>query len=183
MAQEWNPAARGMSLWELMLTLALVSVLLGLAVPSFEDVVLDNRRAADVNMLVGSIQLARNESIKRARPVVLCKTRDPTTCAGEGVHWEHGWMVFANEDDDSPVVRDPDEPLLRAHQPAIAGTIRGNRGTFHFRPGFWRSTNGTITFCDRRGAAKARAVIISYTGRPRVSDTGPGRPLVCANPL
>jgi hypothetical protein len=40
--------------------------------------------------------------------------------------------------------------------------------------------NGTVTFCDTRGPAAARAVIISYTGRPRVSDRGPGRrPLVC----
>ena len=172
-----------MSLWELMVTVGLVAVLAGLAVPSFQDVMLDNRRSADINMLVGSIQLARNEAIKRAQAIVLCKTVDQVRCGGPGVHWEHGWMVFANSGDEAPPVRDAGEPLIRAHQPASDGTIRGNRAVFHFKPGFWRSTNGTVTFCDRRGAAKARAVIISYTGRPRVSDTGPGRPLVCANPL
>ena len=178
-----TPAVAGTTLLELLLVLTIVSAMVGLAAPALEQFILDNRRAADINVLVGSIQLARNEAIKRARPVVLCKTMDWVTCGGPGVFWEHGWMVFANTDDDSPPVRDADEGIIRAHQPAVRGSIRGNRSTFHFRPGFWRSTNGTVTFCDRRGAAKARAVIISYTGRPRVSDRGPGRPLSCATPL
>ena len=173
----------GYSLLELLMTVVIVSVIASLAGPALQDVILDNRRAADINVLVGSIQLARNEAIKQARPIVICKTADRMRCGGQGVFWEGGWMVFANHDDDSPPFRDADEPILRAHQPAMRGTIRGNRGIFHFRPGFWRSTNGTITFCDRRGVSKARAVIISYTGRPRVSNRGPGRPLACANPL
>ena len=65
----------------------------------------------------------------------------------------------------------------------MVGTITANRASFQFRPFFWRSTNGTVTFCDERGVAAARAVIVSYTGRPRVSDRGPGRALTCANPL
>ena len=41
-------------------------------------------------------------------------------------------------------------------------------------------TNGTLIFCDRAGRARPRALVISYTGRPRVAyeDTR-GRPYRC----
>jgi hypothetical protein len=38
----------------------------------------------------------------------------------------------------------------------------------------------TFTFCDDRGSPAARAVIISQTGRPRVSDrSAANTPLAC----
>ena len=181
MGTERTPSPNaGYTLLELMVTVALGAILVGLAVPPMRTWVLDARRVTDVNALVHSVQLARNEAAKRRRPVVLCKTEDRVNCGGDDVRWDAGWMVFANEDGQSPPARSADEPLLWAHQPALQGTITGNRASFQFRPFLWRSTNGTITFCDERGVAAARAVIISYTGRPRVSDRGPKRPLVCA---
>jgi type IV fimbrial biogenesis protein FimT len=174
---------RGYTLLELLVTLAVGGVLVGLATPPLRSLVLDSRRVTDVNALVHSVQLARNEAAKRRQPVVLCKTENWINCGDDTVRWDAGWMVFANTDDLSPLSRSAAEPLLWAHQPTIQGSITGNRASFQFRPFLWRSTNGTITFCDQRGVAAARAVIISYTGRPRVSDQGPGRPLLCANGL
>jgi type IV fimbrial biogenesis protein FimT len=91
-------------------------------------------------------------------------------------------MVFVNTDDDRPPNRALDEALLYFHAPQTTGSISANRRLFEFRPFGWRSTNGTVTFCDDRGNAHARAVIVSYTGRPRVAAEGPGgRALKCAN--
>ena len=40
--------------------------------------------------------------------------------------------------------------------------------------------NGTLVFCDPRGSAHARAIIISHTGRPRVARLdADGKPLRC----
>jgi len=90
-------------------------------------------------------------------------------------------MVFVNSDDARPPQRSEDEDLLYFHAPRMEGSISANRRLFEFRPFGWRSTNGTITFCDERGQTQARAVIVSYTGRPRVSIEGPGgRELRCA---
>lgn len=171
----------GLSLWELLLTLAFGLTLTALAIPSFTELSLDNRRVADINALVTSVQLARSEAAKRGEPIILCKTRDQARCGGSGVSWHDGWMVFVNEDGNEPPNRAPSEPLLYGYRPDSEGPISGNRSVFRFRAFLWRSTNGTVTFCDRRGASRARAVIVSYTGRPRVSDYGPGRPLSCAS--
>jgi type IV fimbrial biogenesis protein FimT len=58
--------------------------------------------------------------------------------------------------------------------------MTGNRIRFSYRPFGRRSTNGTVTYCDDRGADAARAVIVSYTGRPRTASLAPGgKPLRC----
>jgi len=151
-----------------------------LTVPTFRGFLLDARRTADINAFVVAVQLARSEAAKRGRPVVLCKTDDTYRCAGSDIRYDSGWMVFVNTDGIRPPDRSPVEDLLLRYEPETQGSISANRRLFEFRPFGWRSTNGTVTFCDADG--RPRAVIVSYTGRPRVADIGPGnRPLVCAN--
>ena len=171
----------GFTLWELLWTLAIVGIGLGLAVPSFERFLLDARRTADINAFVLAVQLARSEAAKRGRPVVLCQSADLQTCGNEELEYGLGWIVFANEDEARPPQRASRETLLYAHAPALVGSISANRELFEFRPYLRRSVNGTVTFCDRREREGARAVIVSYTGRPRVDSVGPGgEALVCA---
>lgn len=174
-------AQTGFTLWELCCTLIVAGVVLGFGVPSFERFALDARLTADVNGFVTAIQLARSEAAKRGRDVILCKSANLRDCGRGEIGYEAGWMVFVNEDGVLPPVRSDSEPLLFAYFPTVDGTIRSNRRLYHFRPFVVRSTNGTVTFCDRRGESAARAVIVSYTGRPRTSERGPGnRALVCA---
>jgi type IV fimbrial biogenesis protein FimT len=172
--------SRGFTLWELLWTLGIAGVLLGTGVPAFRSFLLDAHLTADVNGWVLAVQLARSEAAKRGRPVIVCRTDNTSRCGGAELPPDSGWMVFVNLDDAYPPQRSLAEPLLFSHTPDLTGTIVGNRPYYEFRPGR-RSTNGTTVFCDRRGAAAARAVIVSYTGRPRVdSRDGDGRPLRCA---
>jgi type IV fimbrial biogenesis protein FimT len=159
----------------------LVGIVVGIGAPTLQHFTLDARLVADVNAFVGAVQLARSEAAKRGRSVIVCKTVDRVSCGGDEIDFDTGWMVFANVDDVFPPTRAANEPLIYAHIPASAGTIVSNRPFYEFRAYRRRSTNGTVTFCDARGPAAARAVIISYTGRPRVAALGPGnRPLTCA---
>lgn len=172
----------GFSLLELLYVLLAVAGLLVIGVPALGRLVLDLRMTADINTFVTAVQLARSESAKRVAEVTLCRSSDGETCGEAGSHFDSGWIVFVNEDRDRPARRDPGEPLLHVHERSGPATVRSNRARYSYRPFFVRSTNGTVTFCDRRGAEAARAVILSYTGRPRVSDRGPGgRPLECAD--
>ena len=166
----------GFTLWELLCTLGLAAVLLGTGVPALRSFLLDAKLTADVNGWVLAVQLARSEAAKRGRPVVVCPTPDTLSCGGPAQRW----MVFVNLDDRYPVQRSGGEPLLYLHTAELAGSILSNRSYYEFRPGR-RSTNGTIVLCDSRGPANARAVIVSYTGRPRVANRdADGRPLRCA---
>ena len=174
--------AAGFTLLELLGTLALAGILLGLAVPGFRDVLLDARRTASVNAFVVAVQVARSEAAKRSHSVILCKTRDFRHCGGDEIDFDAGWMVFTNVDGQLPPERSAIEPMMYAHVPELEGSIVANRPFFEFRPRMRRSTNGTVVFCDRRGPVAARAVIVSYTGRPRVDQVDPdGKPLACAH--
>jgi type IV fimbrial biogenesis protein FimT len=170
----------GLTLPELVFTLAICAGMLGWAVPTFRDVQRNSARTREVNRLVHDVYLARSEAIKRNGVVSLCPSLDGETCAAHGASWSDGWIVFVNLDRDSPAVREPGEPLLSVHERWGAGTTTANRSTLSFRPFGQVGVTATFTFCDDRGSRAARAVIISQTGRPRVSDRSASRgPLTC----
>jgi type IV fimbrial biogenesis protein FimT len=85
---------RGFTMVELMVTLLLLAILLGIAVPSFRDASLSSRLTGYANDLVAGVQIARSEAIKRNLSVTLCASEDGATCA-EDVGWEVGWIVRA----------------------------------------------------------------------------------------
>jgi len=172
--------SRGFTLWELLGTLGIAAIALAAGVPPFRAFVLDARLTADVNSWILAVQLARSEAAKRGRAVIVCKTDDTRRCGSADLPVDAGWMVYVNLDDIYPPTRSPEEPLLYMQVPEHAGTVVSNRPYYDFRPGR-RSTNGTTVFCDRRGPSAAKAVIVSYTGRPRVDRVdADGNPLQCA---
>jgi len=161
---------RGVTLPELVFTVAIALGLLGWGIPAFRDLRLDASRAREVNQFVQAVYLARSEAIKRNGVVSLCPSLDGGVCAPAGTAWHRGWIVFVNSDRDSPAVRDDDEELLRVYAPWERGAVSANRATLSFRSFGQVGVTATFTFCDDRGPRAARAVIISQTGRPRVSD-------------
>ena len=172
----------GTTLMELLTSLTIVAIVATLAVPSFRTLHLDGRRTAVVNGFLHSLFLARSEAIKRGRVVTVCRSGDGRSCDYGAADWNIGWMVFVNSDGDDPPVRDAREDVI-AHSGAWpGGSITSNRRAYSFRPMAQAVVNGTIVFCDVRGSAQARAIIISHTGRPRVAHRdSSGKPLRCAS--
>jgi type IV fimbrial biogenesis protein FimT len=171
--------AHGVTLIELVTVIAIVAILSAIAAPSFANWLYESERAAAVNGFLHGVYLARSESIKRGATVTLCKSRDGAACSADAA-WHDGWIVFVNLDRDEPPQRDPGEPAIFANQGWQGGTITSNRASYTFRPYRQAVVNGTIVFCDRRGSAHARAIIISHTGRPRLAERdADNRPLRC----
>jgi type IV fimbrial biogenesis protein FimT len=137
--------------------------------PLCREITLNAERAREVNQLLQAIYYARSEAIKRNGVVSLCPSLDGSTCT-TATAWQTGWLVFVNLDHDSPADRDAAEDLLRVYEPWPQGRITSNRTTLSFRAFGQSGVTATIAFCDDRGSAAARAVIISQTGRPRLTD-------------
>jgi len=176
-----NKTLCGYSLYELLITLGLVSVLMLLGLPTFGSLTADKRLRVEVDALFRAVYLARSESIARRRVVSLCPSLDGQYCSG-GYDWSSGWILFVNKGRQNPLLRDDDELLLRYHRVGKTARISANRRGFSLRATELRATNGTIVFCDHAGRTENRALVISYTGRPRVTrkDTN-GRPYECAD--
>lgn len=172
--------SQGVTLLELVFALAILATLLAMTVPAFGRMRLDAQRTAAVNDLLHALYLARSEAIKRGAVVSVCPSTDGSGCAVSTPDWATGWIVFLNADRDRPPVVDAGEPILRRHPPIPRMIIQSNRAALSFRPITQLDVNGTIVFCDERGGASARAIIVSHTGRPRVSlRDASGRPLLC----
>lgn len=170
----------GFSLYELLMTMGLVGVVLTLGVPSFGSILANQRLSVEVNGLFHAIHLARKESVVRRRVMTICPTLDGEVCEPQ-TDYSVGWMLFVNIDRDSPASRDDDEPVIKWVQPDSRIRIAANRKSFSLRSTELRATNGTLVFCDREGRGKARALVVSYTGRPRVAyEDRHGRPYQCA---
>ncbi len=171
----------GFSLPELMFSMAIVAGLVGWGVPAFRDLERNAARTSEVNLFLQAVYLARSEAIKRNGVVSLCPSLDGVNCAAANTSWDRGWIVFVNGDRDLPAVRDAGEDLLHAYPTWDGGNVVANRDTLSFRAFGQSGVTATFTFCDDRGSRQARAVIISQSGRPRVSDrSSSGSPLSCA---
>jgi type IV fimbrial biogenesis protein FimT len=172
----------GTTLVELLTALAVVAVLVTLGAPAFNTLHLDGRRTATVNGFLHALFLARSEAIKRAEIVSICRSSDGQRCDHGAADWNVGWIVFVNRDRDEPPERDPQEELVVSAAGWPGGSITSNRRAYSFRPATQGVVNGTIVFCDERGSAHARAIVISHTGRPRVAQrAADGKPLRCAS--
>lgn len=87
----------GVTLLELMVAVAVAGVLLAIGIPSFRYFILDSRRISLGNELLASMMMARSESIKQGRTVIVCGYAEDSsgqpTCLGSGGNWNVGWIV------------------------------------------------------------------------------------------
>ena len=173
--------SKGFTLYELLITTILLALLAGVAIPSFSDTLARQRQRAELDALFHAVHLARKESIMRRKVVSLCPSADGRRCAPSR-DWSLGWLMFENKDRDSPPSVDPGEPILRTHGAQQQLRITANRKGFTFRATFLRATNGTIVVCDSDNRIAPKALVISYTGRPRVAGHSPdGELYSCAD--
>jgi type IV fimbrial biogenesis protein FimT len=172
--------ARGFTLIELLVTVSVAAILLSMAVPAFNSFVLNDRDVGQINSLVGSLNYARSEAIKRASPngIIVCPSANGLTCSGTA--WSGGWIVLDLNPADPP-------PLVLQTVPALNGsntlTAVGAAAGITFLSSGLVSAALTIRVCDRRGASAARDVEVNVTGRVAASQTAgqavSGAALVC----
>ena len=158
------------TLIELLIALAVLAIISIAAVPGFSSIIHNIRMNSSVNELAHSLQRARQNARVTGVATAVCSSTDGQQCQLNG-HWENGWLVFANTDADEPPRVDPGESILDARGAVPNMRVYANRRAFTMRPFGLRSTNGTLIWCDPRGDKYARAIVVSYTGKPRISDT------------
>ncbi len=157
----------GFTLFELAVALAIATILLGLAGPSFEQFGNRQRMKAAVAGLQQDLLAARSQAVFRSTIVVACPGGPDAGCSG-GSDWSNGWIVF--EDTNGDRLRQAGEPLLRHGQPPDAITITAppSRPELRFFPdGTTPGSNGSIELCGRDGPPGARKLVISNIGRIR----------------
>ena len=131
---------------------------------------------------LASLNLARNEAIKRNARVVLCKSADGTACVTSG-DWQQGWIVFHDINNNAAINTGEDLILT---QGAVAQGLRltGNTqvanyvsysasGRAKMVSGAFQA--GTLTLClEPTSVPDIKKIILSATGRARLQTGAAG---------
>ena len=90
-------AQKGLTLIELMVTIAIAMILLAVGVPAYDSMMSNNRSVASTNRLVGALKVARSEAINRGTSVSLCPRSSvgSFTC-GSASDWANGLLLFTD---------------------------------------------------------------------------------------
>jgi len=167
----------GFTLVELVITLAVAGVLLGIGVPNMQNFVKNNRMVSMTNEMLADLNYARSEALKRSRNVHICKTADakaatPFCNPTAGDAWTTGWLIWADENGNNVLDNVHPSELLRINQGA-SGTVTIQTANADIKNeviftklGLLSNLGGTFNLCDDRGSPKGRTVSITTTGRP-----------------
>jgi type IV fimbrial biogenesis protein FimT len=160
----------GFTLLELMITIFIAVILVGIAIPSFTSITNDIRLTTYANEFVVSLGFARSEAVKRG--VQVSVRRKGSTSQ----NWDSGWDIFTDLDGDG--VLDAADTLLKTY-PALTNGFTLRTGTAGYQDfaaylatGLSLNSSGdTFRLCT--GSADthdSRSITINAVGRPTTSE-------------
>lgn len=169
----------GFTLPELVVTLAVLAILAGLAAPALGQLQRRMRAVTALHAATTSFAAARMAAVSRGLPVSVCPSRDGHACRRDLV-WEDGWIVFvdpARKGIPSSPAHVLEQLAPRMDGLALRSTV--GRHVVRFQPsGFSYGANLTLRLCGRRAKDEIAQVVLNNGGRTRILR--PKRPTTCS---
>ena len=163
--------SRGFTLLELLITLVVLGVVIGVAVPNFQNYIVQNRVKTGAQTLFMDLTYARSEAIKR--------NEDVTIQPNDG-DWQQGWVVLTetqvtNGQDFDSCQSDPANCL--SLQQALEGltiTFTSTGSNVTYESDGRVANTATFDVCDDDQSADIteREESTSLTGRPTIDYDG-----------
>ena len=152
--------SKGFTLIELLVVIAIMAILVGLAAPSFQEIIVRNHVKNANLQLARDISFTRSEALKRGHSVTICNANATwTACSTADGEWQNGWIVFLDRDANSArsTVLANGEELIRVQQQVTGNVIIQGLGG---------ATVKTIRF-DRSGDTSIASLTVD--GDPNLS--------------
>ena len=166
-------AQTGLTLVELMITLAVLAVVLTTSVPSFARLQVNYQLRSCAHRLVAAINLARMEAVQRRLPVSLCPSFAGSHCAG---NFSQGWLLFNDADRDRQLDSGDEEIIFRGVGLPEGYTVTDRSGSspateaISYRPDGTARRNQTLLLCAPVGqGVEPYTIVLSRVGRVRLA--------------
>jgi type IV fimbrial biogenesis protein FimT len=142
-------ASRGFTMVELMIVIAVMTILIGLAIPNLRGVLARNQLLGQANEFAGALALARTEAATRGQPAGMCASADGISCSGAPDDWDQYMLVFA--DVDASGAFNAGDTLLKVFHASPDVTQETAVAAFMFGPSGFSTLAGTtdIDLCHR----------------------------------
>ena len=159
----------GFTLVELMITIAVLAVLMGIAIPNFSTMVKNNRLTTTTNNIIAAIQTARAEAVNRNVPVLFCQNNGANTGCDASFGFANGWLIGLDANSDGTVDANGVIRVQAAPPATIAVTTTNIASNFlrYQNNGMVESYGtvpGRIQICDDRSGESSREIVIGATG-------------------
>ncbi|TKB44276.1 GspH/FimT family pseudopilin [Thalassotalea mangrovi] len=160
----------GVTLVELLVVIAIILIMAMFALPGVNDIYLKLLSKTELERWRANIQLTRQTAISSQSRAQLCPSINGLACNG---NWHQGGMVFVDKDLDGQW--SANDKLIRrvpAAEESFTVSWRSFQGKAFLQfnaNGFTHAQNGTLLICSSNGARYHRAVIVSRSGRARIS--------------
>lgn len=159
----WRVTHAGFTLLELLITVAIASILIGIAAPGFTSFIESNRVSMTRDSLAKAIHFARSEAVYKKTTVTICSSQNQTNCSNSG-NWSDGWIVF--EDLDASGDWSAGERLLEVNEGNSKVAITGVQNLTFALSGLRSDGNGPQTFsvCPVNSSVAGKGVSVTVTG-------------------
>lgn len=164
--QQQSRSQQGFTIPELMITIAIMSVLMMIAVPSFQDSVERNSVLSKIKVLRTSLTEARDRATTLRTDVTVCGSADGTSC--DGSDWHEGWIAWADKDRDS--LLDADEVFMVRSGFNDSSTVTASATSVSFDRTGAASAVLEMHICpESNKASYARGMVVQASGIVRYS--------------
>ncbi|WNC67632.1 GspH/FimT family pseudopilin [Thalassotalea nanhaiensis] len=171
-----NKDVSAFSLIELMVTIAIISSLLTIGMPSYHELIQRYHIKSEVDKWLLVLNHARQAAITSGNIITLCPSSNGFSC---GKSWQEGALLFIDNNRDH--VKNNNEVILEVVEQSNNGQVLTwrafqNRNYIQFQQnGFTWDQNGTLRICaDEPSLKYNRALIITRSGRIRLSTDSDG---------
>lgn len=158
--------ASGITLIELLVSVSVSAIITSIALPNFNEFIVQLRVDNEIYRLGRLLHVARNHAINSDSHTIVCPLQN-NTCTSD---WHKTLSVFVDNNSDQKFNRNDGDLLITTKTAIKAGDMliyakNRTKITYQATGHLFGLANGTFRYCPKNFEKKSRAIVVARSGR------------------